>query len=200
MSLTFLNIYESAITNARDTSRDLLREAETLLDAFELHIDSAPFWLMDIDHAALSRLEETINVHDLTNSIIGAYFSSAIDAIMQNPFFEENRISFSYDANCHASSIMIYLNHHGQEYHDGTLTEIVKEAFLNQVLDDFLSLVEDYFTEIGVEYERKWFEEDLLSLGLTDFVEKIEEISVCIEAGNLSEEMKTHLSGDGFSL
>ena len=200
MSLKFLNLYEDAITNAKDIAQDLLKEADTILNAFDMHLDSAPFWCLDLDEAVLCSLEEAADFHNLTNSIISAYFYCTIDAIMQNPFFKEHGISFTYDANCYASSIMIYLNHHGQEYHDGTLTEIVKEAFLNKVLDDFLSLVEDYFAEVGVEYEREWFEEDLSNLEITDLVEKIEEISVCIEAGSLSEEMKTHLSGDGFSL
>lgn len=195
--LTFLNIYEDDIIDARDTAQSLIVEAGEVLSRFS-DSDFNAYYCRDIlDDDVLRRLSEGFDVENLTNALIGAYFQCAIDAIMDNSFFEEHGFSFDYVANFSCSDIYVHWNKDDAEecqyYSQGTLTEMIRDALFDEVWAGLSPLLDEFMSDSGESFDKAWLENDLASLGDGEFFETIEELREYVDAGELSEEFKEEL-------
>lgn len=137
-ALTDFGIYPDAIKSVYDTCEDIIQDVNNF---FEKIGDSSDLNFC-LSEEVLNELENCINVHDITNSIISACFEAVTNALESTDLCEDFGITFETYVNCNDSHLFFK--------HDGSSVPVDKDVteeyicsgdmnnFLNEALSHHL--------------------------------------------------------------
>lgn len=171
--LQYLGIYADAIETAVKSCQQILEEAKDLAETYGTEADFAMLQQCDIDQNAKTYMRENLDVDNMTNSIITAYFDETTSMLNSICLFGDLGIGFSYYVNCNDSYINIDANNTICSYNIDELKDTVQSALLRKFAQPFCDLVKDW---THADYPIEFVQEDIRddAYCLTDMITAVE--------------------------
>lgn len=184
--LQYLGIFADAIDTAVKSCQQILEEAKDLVETYGTETDFAMLQQCDIDQNAKTYMRENLDVDNMTNSIIAAYFDETTSLLNDVCLFRDLGIGFSCYVNCDDSYIYINANNTTYSYSIDELSNAVQYALLQKFAQPFCDLIENWMhTDYPIEFVQEDIKND--AYYLTDMITAVE--TKCIP-----EHILTHIS------